>query len=310
MPNPKIRNLSIYPVKSCDGIEVPRATLTQSGLSVNGYRDHQYMVVRAKPNDRTVYEFLTQKDADQMRKEGSDRIALMALIKPEIKSGILRLTWRYEQPIEVPEDTRGTELTVKIWDDETSAVDKGREVSEWLSDHLGLKVRLVEATGSFSRTAEQTYTENQNPLRFQDIYPVHWFSAESLQELYEKSGQQIPWQAFRPQIVTEGSEPRFEHDVEFARIAGLVSFRNIRPCDRCLVTQVDPETGIIRTDEPLRTLAKYKNWIKNTGKRKVIFGEYALPEGIGRIAVGDEVVVNSFRTPPLEYGTLEEIQAA
>jgi len=307
--NTRIRNIVIYPVKSAAGIELQGATLTPSGLTTGYYSDHQYMIVCNNPDfirsnaekNEGVYNFVTQRDK-RNRHDNNQRLSALALIKPELYGDTLRLTWRYGDPIDLPPDFNYGEIQVAVWDHKGYAVDQGNEIAEWLSDHLNLGVRLVKAAGPFDRMSRQTYIPNDNPLRFQDGYPIHWFSLESADELNRKSIVYVPWQSFRPQILVEGVPAQYEHQVHEGTIAGI-PFQNAKPCDRCPVTLVDQETGKVRSvGEPLRTLATYKKWRNKDGAQKVIFGENMLPREEGIITVGDELVAVSYRDPALVYG--------
>mgnify|MGYP001601531568 CR=1 FL=1 len=298
---PRIKHLVIYPVKSTAGIEVPNATLTEDGLVIGQYKDHQFMIVRAEADESGIYNFITQRDK-RNKEDNPQGLSALALVKPRFIDDVLELTWRYESPITVPNDrNHGKELPVRIWDDTCYAVDQGDGLAKWLSDHLGLPVRLVKAEGSFSRMSRQNYVANTNPVRFQDGYPIHWFAIESVDELSQLAGQNIPWQSFRPQIVTEGTQPQFEHKIYSGQIAGI-PFIDPKPCDRCPVTLVNQETGEVRKKEPLQSLSKYKRWRNRDGDLKVIFGENMLPLGRGTITIGDELVVSNYRNPQLVYG--------
>jgi uncharacterized protein len=59
----------------------------------------------------------------------------------------------------------------------------------------------------------------------------------------------------------------------------------VKPCDRCVLTTTDQATAE-RGVEPLRTLATYR---RRDGK--VFFGQNALHEDVGRLRVGDAVLV-------------------
>lgn len=61
---------------------------------------------------------------------------------------------------------------------------------------------------------------------------------------------------FRPNIVVEGTKrkPFAEDTWEWIRI-GEVVFRNVRPCTRCMVTTINPDTAVkTSSGEPLKTL--------------------------------------------------------
>jgi uncharacterized protein YcbX len=65
---------------------------------------------------------------------------------------------------------------------------------------------------------------------------------------------------------------------------GAVPFRAAKPCGRCLVINVDPETAV-RGAEPLRTLASFR-----TRDGSALFGVNLVHEATGgTVAVGDAV---------------------
>ena len=92
-----IRHLVLYPIKSAGGIAVSEALLTPSGLQVGTYRDHQFMVVRAAPDEDGVYHFITQRDKrnDEDVPQG---LSILACIKPELVDGQLYLAWNFVTP--------------------------------------------------------------------------------------------------------------------------------------------------------------------------------------------------------------------
>lgn len=293
----KIEHIAYYPLKGAGSLETPQARLTKEGIE----GDRQFMIVSAHPDEHGVFNFVTQRD----KRDKSDKpqgLAVLSLIKPQIVGDQLLLTWKDTDPIELPKDyNNGRELTVRIWDDVVQAVDQGDKLAEWLSDRLKFAIRLVKAAGSFQRNARQNYVANENTVRFQDGYPIHWFYQESVDELSQVAQEPISWTIFRPNLVTSGSPAQTEHALYAGEIAGI-PFINPKPCDRCPVTNVDQETGEVKVGRALRHLAKYKRWVKNTGEQVVIFGENMLPQGEGEIKVGDELVLTERRNPPLKYG--------
>jgi uncharacterized protein len=99
---------------------------------------------------------------------------------------------------------------------------------------------------------------------------------------------------FRPNLVVEGAAPFAEDTWERLRI-GEVTFRQTEPCDRCVLTTIDPDT-LDKGHEPTRTLARHR---RRHGK--VWFGIRLAPEGTGTIRLGDQLEVLS---PPRQtHGT-------
>jgi hypothetical protein len=62
----------------------------------------------------------------------------------------------------------------------------------------------------------------------------------------------------------------------------------VKPCSRCVLTTVDPETGKYSGKEPLRTLATFR---KENGK--VLFGQNLLATKMGKMEVGMPVEIIS-----------------
>lgn len=293
----RIEHIAFHPVKGAAAIETKRAILTKEGIE----GDRQFMVVRAIPDEKGVFNFITQRDK-RNEVDQPQGLSVMSFIKPQLVGGHLLLTWQGRDSIEAPRDyNAGKEIPVRIWDDVVKAIDQGNKLAEWLSDHLKLDTRLVKATASFHRDARQNYVSNTNTVRFQDAYPIHWFFQESVDELSRIAGETISWKTFRPNLVANGSPTQAEHAIYAGEVAGI-PFINPKPCDRCAVTNVDQATGEIKAGRALTHLAKYKRWRKNTGEQVVIFGENMLPQGEGEIKVGDEIVLLERRNPPLLYG--------
>ena len=190
----KIEHIAYYPVKGTASLDAARARLTKEGIE----GDRQFMIVSSAPDEHGIHNFVTQRD----HRDKSDKpqgLADLSQIRPRIIGDQLFLTWKNTDQIELPSDySGGKEITVRIWDDIVQAVDQGDKFAEWLSDHLKFATRLVKAAGSFHRDARQNYVENNNTVRFQDGYPVHWFFQESVDELSQIAGEPISWGIFRP----------------------------------------------------------------------------------------------------------------
>jgi uncharacterized protein len=291
----KVSHIAMYPVKGCARVELQSARVGLTGLE----GDREYMVIREEVEADGVHPLVTQRDKRRREDAAPQSLAILALIRPEISDNELRLTWRGSDPIAVARGQHaGQEMKVRVHKEVVWAVDQGEPVARWLSEHLEANLRLVRASGSFSRLAKQNYMSNTNHIMFQDAYPIHWIMQESVDELSVRVGQEIPWTRFRPNIVGEGGEPQVEHEM-FEGMIGEVRFVQPKPCTRCPVTTVDQDAGEKRGNEPLASLSSYRRWDKTS---EVIFGENILPLQEGLIKVGDEISELSSRNPPLVYG--------
>jgi uncharacterized protein len=292
----RISHIAFYPVKGLGMIELSSAVITPQGIE----GDRQFMIVKREADNNGIHNFVTQRLGRDEKEYRADGHPLLALIKPELEGGKLLLRSGSENPIYILNYLDcGRVLNVGIWGNVVRAIDQGDLLAQWLSDHLNMGVRLVKAEGPFQRNVSTKWAQNTGTLSFQDGYQLHWFMQESVAELSKKAGERINWRRFRPNIVAEDGEPRAEHLIYQGEINGM-SFIQPKPCDRCPVTTVDPQTAQIGK-EPLKTLATYKLWRKD-GELKVIFGENAVPSGRVAISVGDEIMMIAKRDPPLRYG--------
>jgi uncharacterized protein YcbX len=84
--------------------------------------------------------------------------------------------------------------------------------------------------------------------------------------------------------VISGAEP-WDEDNWTALVIGDVSLSLVKPCSRCIMTTVDPDTGARSPDgQPLKTLASYRRTPDG-----VIFGVNGVHNGGGILSVGDPV---------------------
>jgi uncharacterized protein YcbX len=164
----------------------------------------------------------------------------------------------------------------------------GDVADEWFGDVLGRPVRLVWLDDPTRRPTNPAYSMPTDRVSFADGYPLLLANAASLDALNGwllESGDDegpLPMTRFRPNVVVSGGQPWAEDDWIGRRLrVGDVTFRAVKPCDRCMVTTIDQESGE-KGRQPLRMLAKHRNVDQG-----LLFGLNLIPDGTGRIAVGD-----------------------
>lgn len=108
----------------------------------------------------------------------------------------------------------------------------------------------------------------------------------SLDDLSRRIGRPMEMLRFRPNLVIEGSEAFAEDGWKRLRI-GDVEFRAVKPCSRCILTTIDPQTGERSADrEPFATLEAYRKT-----EDGAIFGQNLVNDGIGQLKVGMPVTI-------------------
>lgn len=260
----KIESLFVYPVKSCGGIELKRAQLTERGL----LHDREWMVVT--PNGR----FITQREVPRL-----------ALVKTALRDDALLLTAPGLPRLTVPltRATRAESTDVTVWGDRVLASDEGDVAASWFGEHLGRDVRLVRFDQSRPRPTDPEWSQGQPGYSaFADGYPVLVISRASLDELNSRLPAALPIDRFRPNVLLAGCAP-YAEDAIGSLILGDAKLRLVKPCTRCSIPSVDQATGELQGDEPMRTLRSYR-W--DAQMRGVKFGQNAIVDGTGWLEAG------------------------
>jgi uncharacterized protein len=225
----RIARLFIYPIKSCAGVEVAEAVLTETGLDL----DRAWMVV-----DETG-EFVSQRELPRM-----------ALVKPQLKhyEVVLRAPGMLALHLQI--DAVEAPARVRVWDDEVSAYDMGDTAAQWFSDFLGQKLRLVRFDPEQRRVSSRQWTGDTEALnQFSDGFPLLVASEASLAELNRRLAAaghgEVGIERFRPNIVLAGVESHDEDRLDAMRIAAdeTVLLRPVKPCPRCPIPNIDPVTA-------------------------------------------------------------------
>ena len=262
----RLAAIHLHPVKSARGLSVPHAEVGATGLR----HDRRWMIV-----DRSG-RFVSQREDPRLGRiassvdEGRGQLRLRAP-----GTGELALPLRPG-----PGDRRA----VTVWDDEVEAIDCGATAADWLTSVLGGSYRLVALPDDAVRPVDPDYARPGDRVSFADGFPYLLAAEASLDELNRRAGTRLTMERFRPNLVIAGSAPFAEDAWSRIRIGG-VPFRVAKPCARCVVPTLDPDTQRAGP-EPLRTLATFR---KVNGK--VLFGQNLLPDGTGPVRVGDEVEV-------------------
>jgi uncharacterized protein len=271
----RIARLFVYPVKSCAGVELREALLTETGLDL----DRAWMVV----DDRG--EFVSQRELPRM-----------ALIRPQVKLSEVVLRAPGMLALHLAIDTVEEAVRVRVWDDEVPAYDMGAVAAQWFSDFLGKKTRLVRFDPEFRRLSNQEWTRGAEALnQFSDGYPLLLASTASLDLLNEKLSAQgksaVGIERFRPNVVLDGLDAHDEDRLDTLHIAaedGEVQLRPVKPCARCPIPNIDPATA---ESDPVvsDTLQRYRRNDRLGGA--VTFGMNAIVlEGVDRtLRVGQAV---------------------
>lgn len=258
-----ISGLYIYPVKSCQGIQVSLVDLTLWGP----WGDREFAIVGP---DGAVFTQRTHPHMAEIRTSLSPDTLVMRVPG----QGALSVSLR---------GPAGARRPLVVWDDRCEGGDMGDTVACALAAFLGEECRLLRYLPDSPRLRESTTLGRVVPVAFADCYPLLVISEASLADLNCRCPEQIPMDRFRPNIVVGGVEA-YAEDAVAELVVGAVHLEGANQCTRCAVTTTDQRTGA-RGVEPLRTLATYRR----NADGKVVFGRNFAVGSRGRLYLGDEV---------------------
>jgi len=259
----QVSGLSIYPVKSCSGINITTSMVEDFGLQ----GDRRWMVV----DENGV--MLTQR-----------KISSMCLVKVETSNNGIVLMHSKMQTLNVEVPYSGNQVLAKVWSDQCLSFDAGDKAANWLSEILGTHCRLVYFPDDSYRQVDLDFAEQGDKTAFSDGFPLLLISQASLDELNSRLVQPVSMNRFRPNIVVEGCEPFAEDSWKKIKI-GNILYRIVKPCSRCVIPSINLETAE-REKEPTKTLLTYRK--KNN---KIFFGQNVIAEAQGEISVGMEIEI-------------------
>ena len=234
-----IAQLFIYPVKSCAGVALDEAMLTETGLDL----DRAWMVVDTQGG------FVSQREMPRL-----------ALVQPQLRhyDVILRAPGMLALHLQI--DTVEAATTARVWDDTVKAFDMGDLAAQWFSDFLApdrassqeRPYRLVRFDPEQTRLSNLTWTGGvEAPNQFSDGYPLLVTSTASLDGLNRRlqalGHAAVGIERFRPNIVLSGLDEHDEDRIDQMHIdtgAGTVLLRPVKPCPRCPIPNIDPSTAL------------------------------------------------------------------
>jgi hypothetical protein len=259
-----LEQMFLYPVKSLAGIAVTQWQVNEKGL----HYDRKWMLIDEEG------QFLSQR-----------RVPHMALIKTAITETELILSAPNRANLVLPLNPTGGEvIPSQIWEDNCQAHSVSTAADEWLSKFLKIKCRLVYQPDDLIRSVDPEYAQPSDKVGFADGFPFLIVSSASLTSLNKAMNLNLSMRRFRPNLVIAGCDSYAEDSWREIRV-GEIDFRLPKPCSRCSIPAIHPQTTQT-SKEPLATLSRLRKW-----ENKIYFGQNALHDNCGTLTVGDVVTV-------------------
>lgn len=198
-----VKELYVYPIKSCKGIRLNKATLDDFGFE----HDRQWVIVNEKN------EFIHQR-----------KYPKLAVVEPSISSEYLTVTAPGKPALKIPlkhdaDYTDDEVRKVSVWGQENPGIDEGEEAANWFSEYLGFTARLIrrydakyhrELPDESKKNNKDNLDELPNKVSWVDEHPILIISKASLRELnrrlLDQGKKAIKMNRFRPNIIIDDEE--------------------------------------------------------------------------------------------------------
>ncbi len=269
-----LSDIYIYPIKSLAGIRVTNWPVVKTGFKY----DRKWMLIDSGR------QFLSQRSLPRM-----------ALIKTAITEDNLLLSAPGMDNLALELETQtGPIIRSTIWHDQVDTIAVSNESDQWFSDFLQIECTLVYQPDHVARHVNPNFAKPEDQCALSDGFPFLLISENSLVALNKAMQLDLSMTRFRPNLVVSGCGS-YAEDAWREIMIGSIGFRLPKPCSRCSVPTIDPETAKTGK-EPLATLNRLRKW-----ENKVFFGQNALHDSYGSLSVGDKVriIQTGANQPPL-----------
>lgn len=281
MSDPRIRltGIRIYPLKGAGGLDLAEGVVDEFGLQ----GDRRWMLVEP---DGTFISQRTHPRLALIRAEARS---------PEDPSGGFRVQAPGMEPLILPTGDPGDPMMdLRLHRDHLRGrVLEGPE--DWFSHALGSPCLLTFIPTDVVRPVDPLFAPGHR-TGFSDGYPALLASEASLNDLNRHLPEPSSMRRFRPNLIVAGGNP-WEEDRWRLLEFGRVELSLVKPCARCSVTTVDPDTGL-RGEEPLRTMARVRGW-----EGKTWFGQNGvfLRTGSFRVGASVRILEEGAARPPISH---------
>ena len=258
-----LESITIYPLKSAQGISLSSVALDAMGL----VDDRRWLLVDASGQTLSQREW-----------------PILARFSVSLGPDWLEVTSPTGQTAHIPRGG-GPPVAMRLWGEDLLGSGCGAAADAFFSEALGLPTRCVYVGELFDRPVDPRYAGPDDRVGGADGFPLLVATEASLADLNARLHRPVEMDRFRPNLVIKGAAAFAEEAWTHLHI-GDIPIELVKRCTRCVMVTVDPARGVFDGSEPLRTLAAYR---KIGGK--VGFGMNGIARRLGRLSVGDTLQI-------------------
>lgn len=308
----RLDEITIYPLKAGRAVSLEKAECTEFGLR-EVYDDDNANRFLLRDRYFIVYE-------EETKNRFSCKInPIITKICLNVKQGnVLRLTCpdftdcEFESP-----STTSNAVKSRVYiyiNNESETVDCGDVPAKWLSQVILKKDSGVRLGYYDEQSIERRHDDRGMVAMYKSIFPkiksdnlgayaflssyllINQASLDDLNSRLPPDEQPVKSTNFRTNLVISGIDPYEEDELRCIRIGNDAILKYIKFCTRCVVTTLNPDTGVFNPKcEPLETLRSYRmpvdDKINKLENWSPIFGVYFGLQRPGIIRKGDIVYV-------------------
>lgn len=274
---PKLKSIHIYPIKSMQGLALQTAEIDSTGLK----------------NDRIA--LVTKLDGTFITARTYPAL-LSIQVEIDAEKIMLHLPNATIMPVYFSEFEIKKEPT-EVWGSHFSSSIAPTKVNQLLSEFLNEAVQLRWIGEISDRFVQNKPTV---PLACADGAPYLLLNQASFDFLQAKCPEKLIIERFRGNLIIDDASPFIEDEWSEIKI-GDILFDVIKPCDRCIMTTIDPITQqFSKNKEPLSTLRHFRQ----DAAGDIDFGMMLLARNQGTIKVNDPVTILKTQ-PAKQYVSLD-----
>uniref|UniRef100_A0A0N5AGT1 MOSC domain-containing protein n=1 Tax=Syphacia muris TaxID=451379 RepID=A0A0N5AGT1_9BILA len=274
-----VSKLNIYPVKSMRAVSVDEMLCTKLGGECKELKDRHFMLY-----DGNTGKFFTGR-----------QIPKLVTITANVEDNMLKLTSVVQNAFRLYDGLK------------QEGLDCGDGIQKFFSQLFDVSdnIRLLYFKDNLyserdvipSKSWLLGFVPNRcDRIAYVDDVPFMAMCESSVADLntHLDADNQVDMRYFRPSIQISGP-PAYDEDLWAEMRISNVTFSCYKPCVRCVMTTINPDTGIRRESmEPLKTLRTYRlapGKLRNYYKESPVFGVDMGVNNTGTIKVGDVVYV-------------------
>ncbi|KAJ1260323.1 hypothetical protein BS78_10G223400 [Paspalum vaginatum] len=262
----RLKSITVYPVKSCQGFSVQSWPLTTGGLKY----DREWLL------QGSGGDILTQKKVPELS-------SIRTLIDLELGKLFLESPkCKDKLQISLLENLTHLSAEVDVYGQRYEVQSYGDKVNSWFSEAIGRPCTFMRCSSSKYRSCttkgrgDRLCRDTKSKLSFVNEGQLLLVSEESISDLNSRLSSNngngkhrlsVDAIRFRPNIVVSGSTPYNEDNWKRLHI-GEAYFTSMGGCNRCQMINLYQSSGqVFKSKEPLATLASYRRQ-----KGKILFG--------------------------------------